>query len=294
MRYVLALLTALACVPASAGQYYDLAWSIATAQVPNTPVGDKCDNCDGTGRVGDGKIEAVCSICKGTGKKTTTSALPADNQATPWPAVGRMLNVAKPQPHEVVLDPGCGPEARLLVAAAQYYGIRKLVGIEIDPEMADRARAEVARLGLEDRITIITGDALDTPVDADVILTYMWPEFLEAYRPQLEKASRVVSYSHAVPGLDMIKKEDVYYWQQKLATMQQVMTTLPSVAVWHGRTYTGRRCSNPNCSMCNAIQRRLSTPVVAYSSGGRGHYETQCTFNARGQRTGCHKVWVPD
>lgn len=29
------------------------------------------------------------------------------------------------------------------------------------------------------------------------------------------------------------------------------------VAVWNGRTYTGRVCSNRNCGMCNAIQAQL-------------------------------------
>jgi DnaJ-class molecular chaperone len=33
------------------------------------PKGDKCDNCDGTGKLGDGRIVTVCPVCKGTGKK---------------------------------------------------------------------------------------------------------------------------------------------------------------------------------------------------------------------------------
>lgn len=38
-------------------------------QIPPTPAGDKCENCDGTGKLGDGRIVTVCPICKGTGKK---------------------------------------------------------------------------------------------------------------------------------------------------------------------------------------------------------------------------------
>ena len=33
------------------------------------PKGDKCENCDGTGKLGDGRIVTVCPVCKGTGKK---------------------------------------------------------------------------------------------------------------------------------------------------------------------------------------------------------------------------------
>ena len=33
------------------------------------PASDKCDNCDGTGNIGDGRIVMTCPVCKGTGKK---------------------------------------------------------------------------------------------------------------------------------------------------------------------------------------------------------------------------------
>jgi DnaJ-class molecular chaperone len=35
------------------------------------PKSDKCANCDGTGRLGDGRIVTVCPVCKGTGKACT-------------------------------------------------------------------------------------------------------------------------------------------------------------------------------------------------------------------------------
>jgi DnaJ-class molecular chaperone len=33
------------------------------------PTSDTCDNCDGTGKIGDGRIVMTCPVCKGTGKK---------------------------------------------------------------------------------------------------------------------------------------------------------------------------------------------------------------------------------
>lgn len=33
------------------------------------PASDTCDNCGGTGKIGDGRIVMTCPACKGTGKK---------------------------------------------------------------------------------------------------------------------------------------------------------------------------------------------------------------------------------
>jgi DnaJ-class molecular chaperone len=38
-------------------------------EIAPTPASDKCDNCDGTGKIGDGRIALPCPVCKGTGKK---------------------------------------------------------------------------------------------------------------------------------------------------------------------------------------------------------------------------------
>lgn len=39
------------------------------AEMPPAPKTDTCENCDGTGKLGDGRITTTCPICKGTGKK---------------------------------------------------------------------------------------------------------------------------------------------------------------------------------------------------------------------------------
>ena len=36
---------------------------------PDDPESDVCDNCGGTGQVGDGRVSVVCPVCNGTGKK---------------------------------------------------------------------------------------------------------------------------------------------------------------------------------------------------------------------------------
>lgn len=38
-------------------------------QMAPAPASDQCENCNGTGKVGDGRIMNTCQVCKGTGKK---------------------------------------------------------------------------------------------------------------------------------------------------------------------------------------------------------------------------------
>lgn len=71
-------------------------------------------------------------------------------------------------PGQVVLEVGPGPYA-ILARMAIEAGARHVYAVEINPEIAERARAAVADAGLQDRITVLTGDAttVDLPKPAD-------------------------------------------------------------------------------------------------------------------------------
>lgn len=43
-------------------------------QIQPTPASDKCENCDGTGKIGDGRIVMQCPVCKGTGRRQKACA----------------------------------------------------------------------------------------------------------------------------------------------------------------------------------------------------------------------------
>ena len=46
-----------------------LVQSRANPEPAPQPVGDKCENCNGTGKVGDGRVFVKCPVCDGTGKR---------------------------------------------------------------------------------------------------------------------------------------------------------------------------------------------------------------------------------
>ena len=45
------------------------------------PSGDICDNCNGTGKVGDGRVFVECAACDGTGKSKKQKAFEEDSAA---------------------------------------------------------------------------------------------------------------------------------------------------------------------------------------------------------------------
>lgn len=79
MRFLLCLLVAVigcvATLPDDHGVSADMACETARMvvqlrqEIAPTPASDKCENCDGTGKIGDGRIVLPCPVCKGTGKK---------------------------------------------------------------------------------------------------------------------------------------------------------------------------------------------------------------------------------
>jgi len=124
------------------------------------------------------------------------------NIPTPPAIVERMLDMAHVKAGETVYDLGSG-DGRVLIAAVQKFGA-KAVGIEIDPDLCEKAKVRVKLLGLEDRISIIHGSVLRTDLrPADVVTMYFLTLSNEKLRPSLEKlrpGTRVVSFQFPIRG----------------------------------------------------------------------------------------------
>lgn len=72
----------------------------------------------------------------------------------------RLIREMKPPENGVVLEMGCGT-GRNLIAAAQRYPTVRFVGLDISVHMLQTARTNIRKAGLENRITLIQGDASD-------------------------------------------------------------------------------------------------------------------------------------
>jgi ubiquinone/menaquinone biosynthesis C-methylase UbiE len=122
---------------------------------------------------------------------------------TPLEVAKKMLDLSQIKPGEVLYDLGCG-DGRLIILAAKDVGA-KSTGIELREDLVERARTEIKRLNLEDRVKVIQGNFFDVDIsDANVITLYLTSSANERLRPKLEAelkpGVRVVSHDFKVPG----------------------------------------------------------------------------------------------
>jgi predicted RNA methylase len=122
---------------------------------------------------------------------------------TPQAVVERMLEAAHLKAGETVYDLGSG-DGRIVITAAQKYGARG-VGVEISPDLCEKAKGRIRSLGLEDRVSMIHGSALRVDLrPADVVTMYLLTTSNERLKPNLEKylkpGARVVSNEFPVKG----------------------------------------------------------------------------------------------
>lgn len=142
-----------------------------------------------------------------TGGDTTTVDLTTDDPndraevryvPTSSSVVQEMVAFAGLRNNDVVYEPGCG-DARMTIAAVKA-GAARGVGIDLDPARVAESRANVKAAGLDDRIEIRLGDALDIKdlSEATVVFLYMGDEFDMLIRPilwrQLKVGTRIVSH----------------------------------------------------------------------------------------------------
>ena len=122
---------------------------------------------------------------------------------TPLDVAKKMLEMAHVKAGEVLYDLGCG-DGRLIILAAKDIGANA-TGIELREDLVERARTEIKRLNLEERVKVIQGNFFDVNIsDANVITLYLTSSANERLRPKLEAelrlGSRIVSHDFKVPG----------------------------------------------------------------------------------------------
>lgn len=124
--------------------------------------------------------------------------------ATPDDLIPPLLEFAELSGDDVVVDVGCG-DGRLSVAAAEVTGCRAR-GVEIDPALAERARARAAAAGLADRVDIATGDGRDVDLAGVTVVFLFLPvdaaaRLVAEFRTQLAPGGRIIVHEqHRLVG----------------------------------------------------------------------------------------------
>jgi SAM-dependent methyltransferase len=131
---------------------------------------------------------------------------------TPPEVVARMLALAETRAEDFVLDLGSG-DGRIVIHAAQAHGARGL-GVDLDPALVARARANAARAGVADRVRFEVQDVLRTDLSgASVVTLYLLPSLMERLETRLlvglRPGARVVSHAFKLPGWSYDRAETV-------------------------------------------------------------------------------------
>src|SRR3954470_13604453 len=71
-----------------------------------------------------------------------------------------MLKLAKVTAEDVVYDLGSG-DGRIVITAAKKYGARG-IGIELDPDLINKANRNAHEAGVSDRVTFVQADLFKT------------------------------------------------------------------------------------------------------------------------------------
>ena len=138
---------------------------------------------------------------------------------TPEALITALLGAAKVTKDDIVYDLGAG-DGRIPIVAAKQFGARA-TGIEYDADMAELARRNAKRAGVDNRVKIITGDIFkESFADATVVTMYLLPDLNLKLRPlilQMKPGTRVASHAFNMgdwePDEHMsVEARDGYLW----------------------------------------------------------------------------------
>jgi len=139
---------------------------------------------------------------------------------TPNEVVESMLKLAGVTKSDVVYDLGCG-DGRIVITAAKQYGAHG-VGVDINPERIQEARANAKQAGVEDMVKFVEGDLFKADIhDATVVTLYLLPRINLQLRPKLmsdlKPGTRVVSHAFDMGDwrpekTDTVGGRNVYFW----------------------------------------------------------------------------------
>jgi SAM-dependent methyltransferase len=116
---------------------------------------------------------------------------------TPQKVVEAMLRLADTKPGDIHYDLGSG-DGRIVITAVRDFGVRKGVGVDLNPERVTEARDKARMAGVAERTRFIHGDVFKFDFSEATVLTmYLLTHVNLRLRPRvlaLKPGTRVVSH----------------------------------------------------------------------------------------------------
>lgn len=145
--------------------------------------------------------------------------------ACPIEIVNQALSFANVKKIDILVDLGCG-DGRILKCALAC-GIKKAIGVELDPYLVEFVRNQ---LGMDDRVEIIESDMFEVDLlklQASVMVLYLLPKGLENLKNMFLKwlghiessEKRIITIQYRIPNWEPIHtkkigKFDLYYYKK--------------------------------------------------------------------------------
>ncbi len=130
---------------------------------------------------------------------------------SPMIVVERMLQLAEIKRDDLLYDLGSG-DGRIVIQAAKQYGTRG-VGIDMNPELVEKARANAEREGVSHLVEFRAADGLTVDISqATVVTLYMFKWFNNQMRPKLQRlkpGARIVAHDFDIDEWKPTKVETV-------------------------------------------------------------------------------------
>lgn len=139
---------------------------------------------------------------------------------TPDSVVAEMLRIANVNENDVIYDLGSG-DGRIVIMAAQEYGAQG-VGVDIDPDLIEKANENARQAGVSDQTQFVQQDLFETDIsEASVVTLYLLPDINLKLRPkllaELQPGTRIVSHAFDMGDWEpeqvvQVDGRTVYYW----------------------------------------------------------------------------------
>ena len=162
---------------------------------------------------------------------------------TPQVVVDKMLEIAKVNAKDYLIDLGSG-DGRMIITAAKRYGARGF-GVDLNKSLVTLSNRNAARMGVANRAVFYERDLHETDLtQADVLTIYLLPEVNLMVRPRilaLKPGTRLVSHDYGFgewpPDIELVidapgkpvgrdQKSKVMFWV--------VPTRVAGKWVWQG------------------------------------------------------------